>query len=145
MLQLLEQLGQAHRATGVNCCRCRRAWGCARHDGGAGKCQHLVQRGPIGDEIEIDELPSRRVEFVDAQVQPLRERGAAVVAQALRIGHREQEQVQRRGACIAAIDQMTLHEGLVNPAELLGHLAQPIGPQKLLDRSLLDCLHGGSH
>jgi hypothetical protein len=28
---------------------------------------------------------------------------------------------------------------VINPAELLGHLAQPLGPQQLLD-----CLHRGS-
>jgi hypothetical protein len=32
-----------------------------------------------------------------------------------------------------------LHEGLVNPAELLGHLTQPLGAQHSLD-----CLHRGS-
>jgi hypothetical protein len=32
-----------------------------------------------------------------------------------------------------------LHQGLVNPTELLGHLAQSLGAQHLFD-----CLHGGS-
>jgi hypothetical protein len=27
------------------------------------------------------------------------------------------------------IDQVALHERLINPTELLGHLAQPLGPQ----------------
>jgi hypothetical protein len=34
---------------------------------------------------------------------------------------------------------VALHERLINPAELLGHPAQPLGPQQLLD-----CLHRGS-
>lgn len=82
---------------------------------------------------------ARRAELLGAQVQPLREQAAAVVAQALRVGHRDQKQVQRRCARVAMIDQVTLHEALVNPAELLGHLAQSLGPQQLLD-----CLHRGS-
>ena len=80
----------------------------------------------VGEELEIDELLARRAELLGAQVQSLHERGAAVVAQALRIGHRDQEQIQRRCARVAAIDQVALHQGLINPAELLGHLAQPL-------------------
>ena len=87
----------------------------------------------------MDELLARRAEFLGAQVQPLRERGPTVVAQALRVGHRDQEQVQRCCTRVATIDQVALHESLVNPAELLWHLAQPLGPQQLLD-----CLHRGS-
>ena len=74
----------------------------------------------------------------------LHEGGAGVVAQALRIGHRDQEQVQRGGTRLAAVDQVALHQGVINPAELLGYLAQPLGPQHSLDYSLLDCLHRGS-
>ena len=81
-------------------------------------------------------LAACRAEFLAAQAQPLHERGAAVGAQALRVGHRDQEQVQRRSACVAAIDQVALHQGLINPAELLGHLAQALRQQQSLD-----CLH----
>ena len=91
-----------------------------------------------------DVLPAYgRPEFLLALVQPLRERARAVVAQAPHIGHGEQEQVQRRGARIAPVDEAPPHQRLVNPAELLGHAAQPLGPQHLLD-----WLHGhprGSH
>lgn len=139
MFQLSEQLGKAHRTAGVAGCRCRRSRCRTRRGSGPGNGKHLVQRSLIGEEIELDELLARREEFLGAQVQPLRERGAAVVAQALRVGHCDQEQVQRRCARVAAIDQVALHESLVNPAELLGHLAQPLGPQQLLD-----CLHLGS-
>ncbi len=100
------------------------------------QCQHLVQRRYERDEFELDELLACRAEFLGAQVQSLHQRGAAVVAQALRVGHRDQEQIQRCGACLATIDQVALHQGLINPAELLGHLAQPLRPQQSLD-----CLH----
>ena len=79
---------------------------------------------------------ARRAELLGAQVQSLHERGAGVVAQALRVGHRDQEQVQRRGARVAAIDQVALHQGVINPAELLRHLAQLLRSQQTLD-----CLH----
>ena len=44
--------------------------------------------------------------------------------------------VQRGGARVAAVDQVALHQRLINPAELLGDLAPPLGPQQWLD-----CLH----
>jgi hypothetical protein len=64
-----------------------------------------------------------------AQVQSLHEGGAAVVAQALGVGHRDQEQVQRSRSRLAAVDEVLLHERLVNPAELLRDLPQPLGPK----------------
>lgn len=82
--------------------------------------QHLVQRCPIGDEIQIDELLARRGELLITQAQPPGQRGRAVVAQALGVGHRDQEQVQRGRSRLAAVDEVLLHERLVNPAELLG-------------------------
>jgi hypothetical protein len=74
-------------------------------------------------------LLARRGELLIAQVQPPRQRGRAVVAQALGVGHRNQEQVQRSRARFAAVDEVLLYERLVNPAELLGDLAQPLGPK----------------
>ena len=91
--------------------------------------QHLVQRRAIGDELQIDELLARRGELLITQVQPPRQRRRAVVAQALGVGHRDQEQVQRSRARLAAVDEVLLYERLVNPAELLGDLAQPLGPK----------------
>ena len=131
MLQLSKQLSKAHRAAGVTAqpvaMRLPVVVDAVR---GAAVVPAMASTwysgASIGDEIELDELLARRAELLGAQVQPLHERGAAVVAQALRIGHRDQEQIQRRGARVAAIDQVALHEGLVNPAELLGHLAQPL-------------------
>lgn len=103
------------------------------------KRKYLVERRLIGDEFDLHELLAGRDKLFDAQVQPRRDRGLAVVAQALGIGHGDQEQIERRGVRVAAIDEVPLHEPLVNPAELLGHLAQPLGPQYLLDG-----LHHGS-
>ena len=74
-------------------------------------------------------MPACRAELLDAQVQALHEGGATVVAQTLRIGHRDQKQIQRRGTRIATIDQVTLHQGVVNPAEVLRHLAQLLRSQ----------------
>ena len=71
-------------------------------------------------------------------MQPPRECGRPVVAQALGVADRDQEQVQRGGTQIAAVDEMLLDERVVNPTELLGDLAKPLGPQ-----NLLDCLHRG--
>ena len=87
----------------------------------------------IGDQLESDELLPRRAELLAAQVQSLHERAAAVIAQALRIGHRDQEQIQRRCLRGTTIDQVALHESLINPAELRGHLAQPLRSQHSLD------------
>ena len=87
------------------------------------KGKHLVQRCLIGDKFELDELRSRRDQFLVTQVQPRRERGWAVVAQALRVGYCHQEQVKRRCARATAIDEVPLHERLINPTELIGHLA----------------------
>jgi len=83
----------------------------------------------IGDEIQLDELLACRGELLVTQAQPPRQRGRAVVAQALGIGHRDQEQVQRSRAGLTAVDEVLLHERLVNPAELLGDLAKPLGPK----------------
>jgi len=47
----------------------------------------------------------------------------------LGVRHRDQEQIQRGGARLAAIDEVLLYERLVNPAELLRDLAQPLGPE----------------
>lgn len=107
-----------------------------RRSRGPGDGQHLVERRLIGDEIEFDELLSRRAELCAAQVQSLHQRATAVVAQALRIGYRDQEQIQRSRARLASIDQVALNQGVVNPAELLRHLAQPLRLQYSLD-----CLH----
>lgn len=71
----------------------------------------------------MDELLARRGQFLARQVQPRRERGLAVVAQALRVGYCHQEQVKRCCARAAVIDEMPLHECLINPTELSGHLA----------------------
>jgi hypothetical protein len=137
LLQLAKQLGKAHRSAAVACCR-RWQWRTQR-DRGPANGQHLVQRSLVGDEIEVDELLACRAELLGTQVQPLRQRGGAVVAQALRIAHRDQEQIQRGCARVAMIDQVALHQRLINPAELLGHLAQPLGAQHSLD-----WLHCGS-
>jgi len=101
----------------------------------SGNCKHLVERCLIGDEFDLDELRSRRDKLLATQVQPRRERRLAVVAQAVRVGHGDEEQIKRRGARLAAIDEVPLHERMINPTELLGHLAQPLGPQYLLDYS----------
>ena len=93
----------------------------------------------VGEEIEIDELLARRDQLSAAQAQPLGERGRAVVAQTLRVAHRDQEQIKRRGTRLEAIDEVALHQALVNPAELHWHLAHPLGPQ-----DSLDWLHRGS-
>lgn len=92
------------------------------------KCEYLVKRRPIGDKLDSDELLARRNKFFAAQVQPCSERGLAVVAQALRIGYGDEEQIQRRSLRVAAIDEVPLHKGLVNPTELLGHVAEPLRP-----------------
>lgn len=104
--------------------RCR-----ARPRHGPRQGQHLVQRRAIGDELQIDELLARRGELLITQVQPPRQRRGAVVAQALGVRHRDQEQVQRGRSRFAAVDEVLLHQCLVNPAELLGDLAQPLGPK----------------
>lgn len=92
------------------------------------KCKYLIQRRLIGDKLDSDELLARRNKFLGTQVQPCCERGLTVVAQALRIGYGDEEQIQRRGLRAAPIDEMPLHKGLVNPTELLGNLAEPLGP-----------------
>lgn len=92
------------------------------------KCKYLIQRRLIGDKLDRDELLARRNKFLGTQVQPGGERGLAVVAQALRIGYGDEEQIQRRSLRAAPIDEMPLHKGLVNPTELLGNLAEPLGP-----------------
>ena len=129
MPHLIESLSQVHRAVTriSHLCLCWhtrwRSW----------KCKHLVERCLIGDEFDLDELRSRRDKLLATQVQPPRERGLAVVAQALRVGDGDEKQIKRRGARLAAIDEVPLHECLINPTELLGHLAQPLGPQYFLD------------
>ena len=71
-------------------------------------------------------------------MQPSRECGRPVVAQALGVADRDKEQVQRGGTRLAAVDEVLLDERVVNPTELLGDLSKPLGPQ-----NLLDCLHRG--
>ena len=106
---------------------------------GARQGQHLIQRRAVGDEFQIDELLACTGETLITQAQPPRQRRRAVEAQALGVGHRDQEQIQRGGARIAAVDEVLLYERLINPAELLGDLAKSLGPKYLLDR-----LHRGS-
>jgi hypothetical protein len=76
------------------------------------------------------------IALIITQAQPPGQRGRPVVAQALGVRHRDQEQVQRGRARLAAIDEVLLYESLINPAELLGDLANSLGPE-----NLLDCLH----
>ena len=92
------------------------------------KCKYLIQRRLIGDKLDRDELLARRNKFLSTQVQSCAERGLAVVAQALCIAYGDEEQIQRRGLRAAPIDEVPLHKGLVNPTELLGNLAEPLGP-----------------
>lgn len=94
-----------------------------------GQCEHLVQRCLVGNEIERHELGAGRTQLISAQVQSSGDGGCAVVAQALGVGHRDQEQIQGCGTRVAAINEMPLHQGLVNPAELLGDLAQLLRAQ----------------
>ena len=96
----------------------------------------MVQRRAVGDELQIDELLACRVEVPFAQMQSPRQRRRPVVAQALGVADRDQEQVQRGGTRVAAVDEMLLDERVVNPTELLRDLSKPLGPQ-----NLLDCLH----
>jgi len=84
-------------------------------------------------------LSTGRAKLVGAQVQSSSDGGCAVVAQALSVGHGEQEQVQGCAAGVAAVNEMALHQGLVNPAELFWHQAQPLGAQHKFDG-----LHHGS-
>jgi len=97
------------------------------------KRQYLIQWCLIGDEFEIDELRSRRNQFLATQVQPRPERGLAVIAQALRVGHGDEEQIKGCGTRLAPIDEVIAHDALVNPTELRGHLAQPLWTQHSLD------------
>ena len=90
-------------------------------------CNTACSASSVGAGTSTNSGLARRAELLGAQVQPLRERGVAVVAQALRIGDGDEEQIQRRGARLAAIDEVPPHEGVINPAELRGHLAQPLG------------------
>ena len=133
-MSLLQQRGQAHGLAAG------RAWPTrhrvrrrARRGHRTGQGQHLVQRRAEGDEIELDELAACRFEVLVAQVQPPRQRRRPVVAQALGVADRDQEQVQRGRTRFAAVDKVLLDERVVNPTELLGDLAQPLGPQKLFD------------
>lgn len=94
-----------------------------------GKCEYLVQRWLVGNEIERDELVTCRTQLISAQVQSSGDGGGAVVAQALGVGHRDQEQIQGCAARVTAINEMPLHQGLVNPTELLGDLAHLLRAQ----------------
>ena len=111
--------GWRTRRRGIRSARCH----------GPRQGQHLVQRRAIGDEIQIDELLARPSELLIAQAQPPCQRRGAVVAQTLSVRHRDQEQVQRGRARLAAVDEVLLNKRLVNPAELLGDQALPLGPK----------------
>jgi len=103
------------------CCGCTR---CERL--GARYGQYLVQRGLVGDEVKLDEPLACQSQFLSTEVQARRQCGATVVAQALRVGHGDEKQVQRGASVIAAVDEVVLHQGLVNPTELLWSFAYAI-------------------
>ena len=61
-----------------------------------------------------------------------------VVAQALRIGHGQQQQIQRERAAIAALDVALTHHALVDPAELSGNAPQALRAPQAFDRHARD-------
>jgi hypothetical protein len=93
----------------------------------------------VGDQIERHEVLACRPKRIAAQVQALRDGGGGVVAQALSVGHGDQEQVQGCAVCVAAVNEMALHQGLVNPTELFWHQANSLRAQHMFDG-----LHCGS-
>ena len=82
----------------------------------------LARRLRLSDE----QFAAARQQLIDLELiayrSPLYQRRHAVVAQALGVRHRDQEQIQRGGARLTAVDEVLLYERLVNPAELLGDL-----------------------
>jgi hypothetical protein len=80
----------------------------------------------VGNELKLNEPLACHSQFLSAEVQARRQCGSAIVAQALRISYGNEKQVQRSHTVVAALDEVALHQRLVNPAEVLGNLAQAL-------------------
>ena len=102
----------------------------ARGRGAGVQRQDLVQRRLERDEADADELVAGVGEAVAVQRQARGERRVGVVAQALRVGHGHQEQVQRPGLGRARLEPAFTHQAVVHPAELLGGPAQTLRTQQ---------------
>jgi hypothetical protein len=89
-----------------------------------GQAEHLVERRVKRDQVELDERSPRPRQLLGGQPQAPRQRRIGVVAQAMNVGDAEQEQIQRPGADVRLLEVVLAHQAMVEPAEMLGYLAQ---------------------
>lgn len=88
--------------------------------------EHLVERFAIGDELRGLELTAGGAQLKGVHLEVPAQGRVGVVTEALGIGDRHQEQVERPGPVGAAFQAAVTDQAVVDPAKSAGDLAQPL-------------------
>ena len=89
--------------------------------------QHLLERFFPGDQSDPGQVAPGALKGASVHGQPFHDGLVAVVAEAHPVADGDQEQVQGRRGVGAGFDMAVTDQPVIEPAELLRHLAEPFG------------------
>src|SRR6266542_5324748 len=101
-----------------------------------GQSQQLVERFFVAQQLSLDELLASRPQLHRIQLHPTHGRGVGVVAQSLSVGDGRQEQVEGPRRVFTAVEVAMADQVLIDPAELAGQVAEPIGSEEFFDHAI---------
>lgn len=107
------------------------------------KAEHLIKRWIVSNQVQSDQIPTGMGQSGDIEPQPPGQGGVTLVREAMAIGDCDQKQIQRPGGNIGLFNGVLTDQAVIEPAEMLGHLAQAFRVQDPLGRphiGLLECL-----
>lgn len=84
----------------------------------------MVERTPVSEQLSGDEFLASLAQGGLRHRQAPTQGGLRVVAEALGIGHGEQQQIEGTGRVAEPINVVLTDQALIDPAELLGHLSE---------------------
>ena len=106
------------------------------------KAQYLIEGWVVGNQVQPDQIPTRPGQSGPIDSQATGQGGIAIVREAMTISDRDQKQIKRPGGDISLFDGVFTDQAVIEPTEMLGHLAQAFRVQDPLGRihiGLFEC------
>lgn len=104
--------------------------------------QHLIERWIIGKQVQPDQIPARTGQSGHIESQAPSQGSVTLGREAMAIGDRDQKEIQSPGGNIGLFNGVLTNQAVIEPTEMLGHLAQAFRVQDPLGRphiGLLEC------
>src|SRR6266853_3077514 len=85
--------------------------------------QHLIERLLVGDQFRLNQLQASRRQLCCLQAQAPTDGSVGVIAQALNVSHRDQEQVKSQPSVVTTADEAVADQAMVDPTKTGWNLA----------------------